>query len=229
MRHNGVGMTTERPRATLDSVFQSGADFIDVFDDSQPPGVFFHHVIDETDLPRRARVGALVSVRIEFVDRKAEFRVHARVVERVAEGDQHGVLLEFLPEEEARKQLVLACAEGDDFDYEHRESARYNCLLSVDVARASGQIVAGTAAEISAKGVRLRIDAPLAVDEMVQLTLSFPSGMLFAVSSRVASVIADGPDRGAGFEFVFETDRQREEMNAQVARLRWGGRARRRR
>jgi hypothetical protein len=222
-------MTTERPSATLDSVFQSGADFIDVYDDSDPPGVFFHHVIDDSDLPRRAQPGALVSVRIEFIDRNAEFRVHARVVERVAEGDQHGVLLEFLPEEESRKQLVLACAEGDSFDYEHRESARYKCLLSVDVGRTNGDVFAGTAAEISSKGVRLSIGAPLTVGEMVQLTLSFPSGMLFAVSSRVASVITEGPDRGAGFEFVFETEKQREEMNAQVARLRWGGNARRRR
>jgi len=221
-------MQREEPSATLDSVFESGAHFLDVFDDSEPPGVFFHHVIDEHDLPRRAQVGALVTVRIEFIDRKAEFRVHARVVERVAEGDQHGVLLEFLAEEESRKQLVLACAEGDRFDYARRASARYRCDLSVDVGRTNGEFVAGTAAEISASGVRLRIEHSLGVGEMVQLTLSFPSGVLFEVSSRVASVIGDGPDRGAGFEFVFETEKQREEMKAQVARLRWSGRARRR-
>ena len=83
----------------LESVWVSGEEFLQHFKEDERTGRFFHPVKEVKDLPSGAHPGEMISVNLRFLYRNAEFHLHAKVLERLEEGEKIGLMLELLPEE----------------------------------------------------------------------------------------------------------------------------------
>ena len=183
--------------------------------------MFFHRAA-EGALPVQAKPGALLSVLIRFHEREAEFRIHARVVARCDRSDapeEHGLRLEFLPEEQKRRDLVLAWAEGDSVPYRRRHSERISCMLKARV-KVGRQEFRAFLTNISARGGYLISNCSLKEEAVVSLELSFSRNQRpFCIRGRVTSIIPEGAQSGYGIEFLFESAEQRADLSAEIARL----------
>jgi hypothetical protein len=163
----------------------------------------------------------LLSVNLQFLDRKAEFHIHVKVVERLTAGDNRGLRLEFLPEEKERQELVMACAGGATFPYFRRRYERTPCRLPVRVNMEGDKRLDSMAIEISEGGVGLVPNHTLKTEMGVKLSIFFP-GMKqpLTIRGRVAAVIPEGPRQGVGVEFLFDSPAQRDEVKYQVSQIR---------
>jgi hypothetical protein len=208
----------------IESIWQTGEDFLDRYKTVGQSGRFFHPIKEDEEPPAEAKVGALLSVDLRFTDRKAEFHIHAKVVERLTAGDNRGLLLEFLPEEKERQELVMACAGGANFPYFRRRYERTPCRLPVRVGMEGDRCLDSMAIEISEGGVGLVPNHTLKTEMGVKLSIFFP-GMKkpLNIRGRVAAVIPEGPRQGVGVEFLFDSPAQRDEVKYQVSliRSRW--------
>lgn len=215
-------MTNEprRPFAALEADWQTGADFLDQFE-LAGEGTFFVPVPDAASLPTDAVPGAILSVLIRFIDRGAEFNVHARVMEQHA-GERVGLTLAFLEEERARQELVLTCARGESLPYYRRRHERIPCALPVRLETRSGQELETTAISISEGGAQLAMDSPpLEEDDIVWLHIAFPDlDSPLRVRGRVASVIREGPQPAVGIELQFSSVELRDQVRTQIHKLR---------
>jgi hypothetical protein len=197
--------------ATLESVWQTGAAFLDGYTAgdaaSGGPGKFLCALQPGAN----AGLGATLSVLLRFVDREAEFHVHARVVER----RESRLRLEFLAEEKGREELVVACARGESVAYHRRARPRIPCDLAARVGASSARVV-----HISSRGLQVSVDGlnRFAIDHEVRLTVDFEGGPQ-EVRARVAAVLAEGPQTGLGLEFLFDSAAQRDAVADQVAIL----------
>jgi hypothetical protein len=208
----------------IESAWQTGEDFLNSYKTVGQSGRFFHPLAEDEDPPAEAKVGALLSVDLKFLDRKAEFHIHAKVVERLTAGDKRGLRLEFLPEEKERQELVMACAGGANFPYFRRRYERTPCRLPVRVSMEGDRRLDSMAIEISEGGVGLVPNHTLKTEMGVKLSIFFP-GMKkpLSIRGRVAAVIPEGPRQGVGVEFLFDSPAQRDEVKYQVSliRSRW--------
>jgi hypothetical protein len=205
----------------LESIWQSGEEFLENYKASGQVGRFFYPFAEDQPPPPEAKVGALVSVDLQFLDRKAEFHIHARVIERLTAGENRGLRLEFLPEEKERQELVMACAGGATFPYFRRRYERTPCRLPVRVNMEGNRKLDSMAIEISEGGVGLVPNHTLKTEMGVQLAIFFP-GMKkpLVIRGRVAAVIPEGPRQGVGVEFLFDSPAQRDEIKYQVSMIR---------
>jgi hypothetical protein len=203
--------------------FESGAGFLHaVRREEGAPLRFRWRPAEGRDLPPDTNAGGLVSAIIRLADREADFHVHLRVTERRSEGDLRGIVFEFLPEERAREELVLACAEGESIPYLRRRRVRVPCRVAVALTTAGAASEhRGTCTEISVGG--MHVDVPgsldgLAPDATVNVDLEL-DGRKLRVPGRVTARIDDGPQRGVGVEFLFESAQQRDAIAERVRAL----------
>jgi hypothetical protein len=212
--------TRERP-LELESVWRTGVEFLAQFQRDPSPGTFFHPFSRSPRVPARLEAGDLFAVLVRFLDRKAEFRLHARVVEVRRGATPPGVVLALLPEEKERRELVLACAEGESVPYRRRRHHRLACSLAARVTPAKGPALAGTVTSLSEGGLRVLLDRPLESDTPVRAALSFPGRLRKQeVAGRVTSTIAEGDRHSVGVEFLFESQKQRDQVGKLVGALR---------
>jgi hypothetical protein len=213
-----------RTLAKIESIWPTGEEFLQGHEAAGRTGSFFHPLAeDESPLPG-IEVGALLSVNLRFLDRQAEFHIHAKVVECRTAGDNRGLRLEFLPEERERLELVMACAGGETFPYSQRRHERTACRLPVRVNMEGGRRLDSMAIEISEGGIGLVPSHTLKTEMSVNLAVFFPGKKKpLNIRGRVAAVIAEGPRQGVGVEFFFDSPEQRDEVKCQVflIRSRW--------
>lgn len=215
-------MTTgpHTPFPMLVSEWQTGAQFLDSFEQTGEQGTFIIPA-GEAPFPDEAVPGAILSVLIRFLDRGAEFHVHVRVVERLT-GEQAGLRLAFLEEEFPRQELVLTCARGESLPYYRRRHERTPCQLPLRLTTQQGRDLETVATSISEGGAQLAIDDPsLEEDAVVWLHISFPGQAdPLRVRGRIANVVRQGPQPGIGIEFQFSSVEQRTAVHAQINKLR---------
>jgi hypothetical protein len=205
----------------IESVWQTGEEFLQSYKASGQAGRFFHPFGENEDLPPDARVGVLLSVNLRFLDRQAEFHIHAKIVERLTAGENRGLRLEFLPEEKERQELVMACAGGATFPYFRRRYERTSCRLPVRVVMEGNKQLDSMAIEISEGGVGLVPNHTLRTEMNVRLAIFFPGTKRpLTIRGRVAAVIPEGPRQGVGVEFLFDSPAQRDEVKYQVSMIR---------
>lgn len=202
----------------LESVWDTGAAFLSHLRQDGGVHTFLHLVSDGASVPAFP-LGTVVWIGLRFEDRGAAFRLHARVVERLTEGPPYGLRLAFLDEERDRRELVLACAEGESIPYLRRKAVRTPCDLAADVTRVDGSGFSARLTNVSERGAQIQ-GGPFEVNERIGLTIALPHGPL-RVRARVTSVLK-GLDAGAGLEFQFESTRQRELVAAEITRFRQG-------
>jgi len=200
----------------LESAWETGAAFLAHHREEAGVHTFVHFVGDAAELAAFA-VGTVVWIGLRFEDRGAAFRLHARVVERLTEQPPFGLRLAFLDEETDRRELVLACAEGESIPYLRRKAVRTPCDLAVDVTRADGSTFAARLSNISERGAQIE-GGRFHADERIELAIALPHTRL-RVRARVTSVLT-GLDAGAGLEFQFESARQRETVAADITKFR---------
>ena len=146
---------------------------------------------------------------------------------RDAAADLLAALREAFPDRLAvelhRRELVLACAEGESFPYFRRRYERVACELPVRVYPEEGPKLQATVVEISEGGLSLGPDHGLKLDAVIGLSVSFPGKMRpLRLQGRVASVVPGAVERRVGVEFLFESSRQKERVGELIARLRAG-------
>ena len=200
----------------LDSVWDTGAAFLAHHREDDGVHTFVHVVAGGAEVPA-LEVGQVVWIDLRFEDRAAAFRLHARVVERLTEGPLHGLRLAFLDEESERRELVLACAEGESIPYLRRKAVRTPCDLTVEVTRADGSAFLARLTTVSERGAQIE-GGGFDVNERIELAIALPHAQL-RVRARVTSVLK-GLDAGAGLEFQFESARQREAVAAEITKFR---------
>jgi hypothetical protein len=214
-------VTDVHPPPEIESRFDRGEEFLAgvVTNVSGGPATFRLPLPQGVSPVPDARPGALLSVILRFDDRGGEFHVHGRVLERRNSGPERGLLLEFLPEERERQELVLAWAAGESVPYYRRTFPRVPCRLPVRVEM--GRTTLETVVDVIGRGgLHLQASAPLEPDATVTLAIEVPGRRKrLQVRGRVASVVARGPQEGAGIEFLFESAEQRDEVATEVARL----------
>lgn len=205
----------------LQSTWRTGSEFLAKFTPGDPAKLY-HPSEDAGDPPPGLTVGALVSVVLRFEDRDAEFHVHARILELHASGPAPGVLLALLPEERTRLELVLTCVVGESVPYKRRRP-RVAIALPV-VVRALGKPARTlTASNVNEGGFHLLMDDPGGApdaDARITLEVTWPSGKTHVIKARVIEVIGQGPQRGFGVEFQFRSTEQRDDVAAEVTKLR---------
>jgi hypothetical protein len=206
----------------MKTTWRTGKMFLDNYQPGSGPGKFFIPYKRARDLPAEARINIVVSVIMRFSDRAADFHVHARVLERRTETEPTGLLLQFLDEEQDREQLVLACAKGEYISYFRRRHRRTACHLRARILTDRGKVKESTAIDISEAGVGLVTDQALKLEMPVNITLSFPDGKDLTLPGRVASVVLQGPQKGVGVEFLFDSTYQRNETANQIKKLQAG-------
>lgn len=207
---------------SLDSVWQTGAEFLARYEPGEETGTFFHPASGEEALPAAAKAGEILSVTLRFLDRNREFDVHARVLERVVERGRCGLKLAFLPEERKRQELVLICARGESLPYFKRRYQRISCQLPVLLTAPGGNTLECNAVGISEGGARLDLASDeVSEDAIVSLAISFagPAPSL-TLRARVAAVTRSGPLPAIGIEFLFESEEQRTALQSLVQALR---------
>jgi pSer/pThr/pTyr-binding forkhead associated (FHA) protein len=212
----------------LESVWQTGADYLSNYRQNCEPGRLFHPAPRNASLLPEATPGALLSLNIRFLDRDTNFRVHARVIERQTGGEKPGLLVEFVREERDRQELVLACAKGESIPYFRRRHERVPCRLPIVVHVGEDDKRPATAVDISEGGTRLVPSHGLEKGMRVLLSLSFSENKLFpfqrrrslVLYARVVSIVTRGLQVSAGVEFLFESSKQRNKLVDEVTSLR---------
>jgi len=199
---------------------QSSEAYLEHFEPRDGPARLFVPVPAEREVPPPAVPGVLVAMQIELADRDAPvFRLHAVVLERHTGQEKRGMLVEFMPGERHRQDLVLACAYGESVPHFRRRHERLSCSLPVRLQAGERRRLDCTAVEIGEGGLGLVPDHGLECEMIVWLVVSFEREKI-RLRGRVASIIPGGPRRGAGVEFLFESSGQRREVAEQVALLR---------
>lgn len=179
---------------------------------------FSYQPADGGSLQQVFALSKLVSVFLGFDDKEPVFHIHARVVERSRDGER--VRLEFLKEERKRQLLVIACAEGDSIPYRRRWSPRIPCDLAVRATLSDRTKRSTVATNISNGGVHISLILSSEKEQAIELEIDFPDrSRSCCVRGRVVSVINEGPQRGSGLEFHFESIAQREAMATAIASL----------
>lgn len=204
----------------LESVWVSGDDFLKHFKEGEVTGRLFHPVENVKDLPEGMVTGALISVNLKFQFRNAEFHLHAKVLERLEQGDRKGLELELLPEERDRQELAKACAEGQDIPYYERRFPRVACDLKALLEVEGGQVFQAHTTNISEGGVGLRPDHNLMIDMPVTVTIDVPQKFELQAKGQIVYVISQGPQRGLGVKFLFDSDEERDDLEEMVAWIR---------
>ncbi len=160
--------------------------------------------------------GAVLRIQIHFDDTERDFYVHARLLEQ----EPGRLRLAFVPGESDRKELVLACAEGESVPYFRRRARRVAATLEVRVRLPAGTEIEARTADVSARGLRLLCDHPLAVGTSVSLAIGFPGQSApLRVGGRVVALETGGPEPGASIEFLFVSPAEEEELAARVDAL----------
>jgi hypothetical protein len=201
----------------LESTWQRATDFAARY--SKQSLSFLHPIPFNQALPD-AKVGELLSVLLVFVDRRAEIRVHARVLECRASGDQRGLLLALLPEEQSRIELINACVEGESIPYLRRAHPRLPCQILSHVEAPDSPSFDCVATNISERGAFLATSETFEVETVVEITLTPRRGELIPLRARIASVVRGGVEEGLGVEFLYRSTAEQRKVTAEVARLR---------
>lgn len=212
----------------LESVWQTGADFLSAYRHDCEPGRFFHPTARDEGLVPDAMPGALILLDIRFLDRGTNFHVHARIVGYQTDCDKPGMLLEFVKEEKDRQELVLASAKGESIPYFRRRHERVLCRIPVLIEMGEEDKLPATAIDISEGGARLIASQGAEREARLLLHLSFPHKTLFFIArarrlelnARVASVVTKGAQKSIGVEFLFESSNQRDLLVDEVSKLR---------
>ncbi len=205
----------------LESSWATGAEFLENhLADPKGPGVFFHPIPRNRDLPPDARTGALFLVNVRLLDRNANIFIHARVIRRHASGEKRGLDLEFLDQEHDSQELLLACARGESVPWFRRRHERTECRLPVRVTFGKNERLDSVAIDVSEGGTCLLSDRALDPEAVVTVSISFSKKRRIYVKGRVEWARPYGPQQAAGIEFLFESAGQRDEMSRNVALLR---------
>ena len=168
----------------------------------------------DADLP----LGEEVILEIAFLEEQVRFRIRGQVKWRRTDGLRKsippGLGIEFLPEEESARELLLQFATGRDVELVERDGRRFGCHIRVRYKN-EGQTVVEQTDDISEGGAFLLTDADIPVGTRFKLKLQ-PPGSLFGVG--VEAVVAwrrETGRKGIGVEFLFDSPRKK----AQVAKL----------
>jgi hypothetical protein len=201
----------------LESVWQTGADFLGNYRQNSDPGRFFYSTARDEHFVADATPGSLLSLDIRFLDRGTNFHVHARVLDRQIGGEKPGLLLEFIKEEKDREELVVASAKGESIPYFRRRHERFPCRIPVVIDPGEENKVSATAIDISESGARLIATQGFERGTRLLLHLLFSDKKLFFVPrarrlvlhARVVSTVTKGEQKSLGVEFLFESSSQR--------------------
>ena len=102
-----------------------------------------------------------------------------------------------------------------------RRKQRTPCNLVVKVDSASSRRQPAVGTDISEDGIHLAEFPAFELDTKVHLLIHFPSrSRPLKVWGRVVYLIPDGPQRGVGIEFQFQSAEQRDRIAEQVVLLR---------
>jgi len=213
---------------TIEQEWETGEEFLARYDAESGHGEFFLPFERDSDIPKRALTGKLVLVLMRFLDRGLDFHLHARVVGRPTLRHGSGIVVEFLPEEQHRRKLVVAAASGAPVPYQQRRSERLPVALEIKVKPETGGRIDAVATDISEDGCRLQFGAPLKeeelqrfkLDSVIRIWIDCPKRKPLVLRGRVASVIPAGPQTGTGMEFIFKDEDQYADLVLEVARLR---------
>jgi hypothetical protein len=205
----------DRPESmpVFESVWPSGAAFLQRCSELDDGATAWVQAVRDDDVVlAKAACGALIAVGIHFLDRDMTFNVHAVVVSAAKSG---WATLRFLDEERVRRDMVLACAEGQPFPYKRRRHPRLLCHLPAQIRVGYEEQHEAVATDISEGGVRLRMRPQVNRGSRVSLQITLPaSRQAVAATGHVthSEVTASHASVGIAFEF------QSSEESAAVAR-----------
>jgi hypothetical protein len=159
---------------------------------------------------------ATLAIVVRFDDQGREFKVRGRVIERAGDTAR----LAFAPDEEARREMILASARGESLPYFRRAEPRYAACIEVRLTTESGLELASHSQDVSARGLMLTTDHRLEIGTPVTLRLVFPDHPdPIRVGGRIRSTVRTGARRGVGIEFQFESTEHRTQVASRVAAL----------
>lgn len=210
-------MTSDPP--IVRSVWKSGADFLEHYTEADPPRIFCLVAADR-ELPPGLSVGTMVSVVVVLEERGTEFHLHARVLDRRKGTEKRGVTLELLREERDRIELLLVAARGESIPYFKRRYERIPCRVPCEIVTETGARLSGETTNVNEGGLHARVEPVPRRDEEVLVDVTLPGDRRWRIRARVVDVLAEGPQRGVGLEFLFASAEQRDEVRQDVAALR---------
>lgn len=202
----------------FESVWPSGAAFLQRCSESEEGATAWMQQVRHEDIAlANAAEGALIAVSIRFLDRDMTFNVHAVVASAAKSG---WATLRFLDEERVRRDMVLACAEGQPFPYKRRRHPRLLCHLPAQVRLGYEEQHEAVATDISEGGVCLRMRPTVNRGSRVALEIKVPSSHhALAATGRVTHSEVSASHASVGVAFEFNSTEESELMARAVQSL----------
>ena len=161
-------------------------------------------------------LGEEVDLEINFLEEQVKFRIRGAVKWRRPVGNARvlppGLGIEFLADDEAARELLLAYATGRDVALVERDGRRFGCNIKIKRNNGEGTVVAEETDDISEGGAFILTNDDVEVGTRFRLKLK-PPGALFGIN--VDAVVAwrrTTGRRGIGVEFIFESPRKRDQV-----------------
>lgn len=183
------------------------------FDDGQRRGFFLPHVLD-------VPVGAAAQLELIFIDRDARFKLGGVVIWRRLRGQLRGrhapgCCLAVREPELPKLERALAYAQGKAVAFVRRDAPRITAAFEVRYQAASA-FMSDFSRDLSASGLFLQTDQPLAIGTELQLRLRVP-GRFWPLTLQ-GRVVRRDPD-GVAIAFHFRSDKERARLSALVTRV----------
>lgn len=167
-------------------------------------------------------LGEEVDLEISFLEEHVRFRIRGTVKWRrpvsTAKVLPPGLGIEFLSEDDAARELLLAYATGRDVALVERDGRRFGCHIKIKRKGDAGTVAEQTD-DISEGGAFILTEQDVSVGTRFKLKLQ-PPGALFGIN--VDAVVAwkrETGRKGIGVEFIFDSPRKREQVSRLVANL----------
>jgi Tfp pilus assembly protein PilZ len=204
------------------SAWSTGASFLANYTETEGGASLFHPLPPGESFPASAPVGTVVSLVIRFLDRDVAFHLHAEVVEwRDDAAIGRGLVLRLLDQERPRRDMVVGCAEGEEFPYVRRRHERLPCFFSVTAEYGLASRFHAIATDISEGGAFLATEEELQRGTPVAVWLNVPNQPSpLAFVGTVAHTQRQAGQRGVGIEFQFRSQAERVQIAEQLRLLR---------
>lgn len=202
----------------LDSIWWVSKDFVKACTKLKGNLCIFHPVAKPQDVPSFVKVGTVVALNLQLLDRDISFSLHARVVE-INPPNKPGIRLLCLSDERNRQSLLVKYARGMEV-YTKRKHERTPCLIPVNVRSTTLEPVQVWALNISPEGVFISHHEELSGLGMLRMEIDFPGTTSpFLIKAQLKSVVAEGIHPGFGLQFVFSSAENRSELLKLVSEL----------
>lgn len=135
-----------------------------------------------TGLPAKPKLGDQVELRARLADQAVEVIALCKVVER---RDGAGWVLQFIPGQEGRRELLLSLARGESVPWGRRRSPRYSVILGAKATHANGSSLQGQVVNVSNDGLCLITSFATAVGAELRIRLwPMPYKLMWALALR---------------------------------------------